>query len=69
VSGDQGEPSAPDHLEFSLALEELRYGAASDPSFKQLGLKQEAQFSSLVDNAPRVASLTALKDAAPTPGQ
>lgn len=62
VSGDQGKHSALDHLEFALALEELRYGAASDLSFKQLRLKQEAQFSSLVDNPPRVASLTALTD-------
>lgn len=62
VSGDQGKRSALDHLELALALEELRYGAASDPSFKQLRLKQEAQFSSLLDNAPRIASLTALKN-------
>lgn len=60
VDGKQGTDSALDHLDLALALGELRDGAASDPSFKQLRLDQDVQFSSLMDSTPRLAALTVL---------
>lgn len=60
-SEDQHKDTALDHLELALALQELRFGAASDPSFRSLRRNHESRFASLVDNAPRIVSLNALK--------
>lgn len=56
--GNKGAASALGHLELALALQELRYGVASDPSFKPL--RHNPLFASLVDNAARIASFSAL---------
>ncbi|MDP9696679.1 UNVERIFIED_ORG: hypothetical protein J2X79_004262 [Arthrobacter globiformis] len=60
-AGDRDKDIALDHLELALALQELRFSAASDPSFRSLRRNNESRFASLVDNAPRIESLKALK--------